>query len=218
MFRFALRVKAILNSASLVHRLQDHVTPFRPNNHFYLVSNDLNMTWIIIRKNSLMISETAANIVSRILYEYPYSIQRWADPLILCNDFAHYAGTRRRQSLVRSDLVWQDGHAQYEHRTKHTESSAHTDAHTSGRVEGPILCFLSEKHHRLYTADISLCCLRRRRDEKRSLMYNSDLWETLKSLHNIRIMQQVSLRAPFSLFNLGQSLFEKSEKSPSSDI
>lgn len=137
MFRFALRVKAILNSASLVHRLQDHVTPFRPNNHFYLVSNDLNMTWIIIRKNSLMISETAANIVSRILYEYPYSIQRWADPLILCNDFAHYAGTRRRQSLVRSDLLWQDGHAQYEHRTKHTESSAHTDAHThQGELRG----------------------------------------------------------------------------------
>lgn len=129
MFRFALRVKAILNSASLVHRLQDHVTPFRPNNHFYLVSNDLNMTWIIIRKNSLMISETAANIVSWILYEYPYSIQRWADPLILCNDFAHYAGTRRRQSLVRSDLLWQDGHAQYEHRTKHTESSAHRRTH-----------------------------------------------------------------------------------------
>lgn len=59
-----LRVKAILNSASLVHRLQDHVTPFRPNNHFYFVSNDLNMTWILIRKYSLMISETAANIVS----------------------------------------------------------------------------------------------------------------------------------------------------------
>lgn len=98
----------------------------------------------------------------------------------------------------------------------HLHTQTHT--HTSGRVEGPILCFLSEKHHRLYTADISLCCLRRRRDEKRSLMYNSDLWETLKSLHNIRIMQQVSLRAPFSLFNLGQSLFEKSEKSPSSDI
>lgn len=150
MFRFALRVKAILNSASLVHRLQDHVTPFRPNNHFCLVSNDLNMTWIIIRKNSLMISETAANIVSRILYEYPYSIQRWADPLILCS---HWLGLT---CSGRTDMLSMNTEQNI---LSHLHTQTH--AHTSGRVEGPILCFLSEKHHRLYTADISLCCLRR---------------------------------------------------------
>lgn len=177
MFRFALdwknlRVKAILNSAWLVHRLQDHVTPLRPNNHFYLVSNDLNMTWIIIKKYSLMISERAANIVScpfrdgLILSFCAMTLlimlgrdagSHWLD--LTCSGRMDMLSMSTEQNIL-------------------SHHSAHTDAHTSGRVEGPILCFLSEKHHRLYTADISLCCLRRRRDEKWSLMYNSDLWIT----------------------------------------
>lgn len=157
MFRFALRVKAILNSASLVHRLQDHVTPFRPNNHFYLVSNDLNMTWIIIRKNSLMISETAANIVSCPFRDgLILSFCAMTLLIMLGRDAgSHWLGLT---CSGRTDML-----------SMNTEqnilSHLHTQTHTHQGELRPILCVLSEKHHRLYTADISLCCLRRRRNQ-----------------------------------------------------